>query len=860
MPRYALGLLLVCIGLATWTLLQPTDSASNIEGGPVEDISTSQASAAGTGPMEAASGADSDPLHASEQDIQRTESIGPLASDPSPEHSFRLRVIAASDQEPMQGAEVFLLPAPAEDPSRPAPGRDGILASAFDAVALGASGPFQSDADGFVQLPEPEDGTTFLARIEEKELYGSWQPASDARQSAQVIALYEDPPILIKVRDHAGQPVEGYPIALQTGGSTLRPYLYAISDAQGLAELHTPRLHMNQDVQQPFRLGSMIQGRLPEWGPLPFAELPREETLTAAAAASLTVHVRTPDGQPFLGLTEVNLAYRKKRPRTSWTRTLSIEDAGVVHFPLVAPETEMRITAKYLNGRNSQSRESFTTPGAGQEHVIELNAPSEEIAMALRLEDTEGNPLALGKTYVDWGAVSLESGKRERIAREAAETDEAGNLSILLLPTADLEQGYGEQDLVVHWTDPDLGLRWTGHAALGIAQADLELPFHSIEMEADPILAAGHVLDSEGRPIEGARIEIQEAGMDHGWASTYGRRVDSAADGSFVIQGEIPEASLEFKTYWDGYRVAPIGVDPGREDHLIQVKPREHVIEGMLLLPAFLEAHYVHFSDGEEDFTSTIEIHGGVAHFQVRTTGPAPGTLTLSGRPLGAMATLEKVAPVLPGQPSDPRLAPWDLRSEFGLAEVELRLGSETLQDFEVKAPLTSNGRTRSRSIEIYTEWGQRFLIPGTEGIRATVSHERIRPLEVELRPGKQVLQATTPMEIRFHLPPSLVLPEDMSLSLRGRRKQRHDLERSFYLELQQGEGIQTFQLEGAWTCSLRVRGTDDSRRQRSITVPLDLERGRELSFEVQDTGTRQVILVPVKQEALDQAIQKARQ
>ena len=122
MPRYALGLLLVCIGLATWTLLQPTDSASNIEGGPVEDISTSQASAAGTGPMEAASGADSDPLHASEQDIQRTESIGPLASDPSPEPSNR-RTPAQSIQP-----SVHRLRPPATIRSQPFPLEAAFLA------------------------------------------------------------------------------------------------------------------------------------------------------------------------------------------------------------------------------------------------------------------------------------------------------------------------------------------------------------------------------------------------------------------------------------------------------------------------------------------------------------------------------------------------------------------------------------------------------------------------------------------------------------------------------------------------------------------------------------------------------------
>jgi len=284
-----------------------------------------------------------------------------------------------------------------------------------------------------------------------------------------------------------------------------------------------------------------------------------------------------------------------------------------------------------------------------------------------------------------------------------------------------------------------------------------------------PVVAAGLVLDAEGRPFGDASIEAGRPGFepifdsqpDSPWADIPILRTRTDASGRFELEGTSPLPSIELRaTHADGVDAASITVDAG--SHAVRlVLARGGSIRGRVQLDAGVAARGLGIQalrSGETAGPSVLwTLDGGTVGHGGSSVGPdadlgfefrglLPGSYTLRAFLEHGWEPVFDVSAIVvrSGEATlDPRLDPMDLRGL--LRSFEIRVADETGQPVSIgmAAWVSKPGTSTARKVA-FTD--ARFFIlsaapsvdleVGATGFRTTRLSAVDGPREVILRMG----------------------------------------------------------------------------------------------------------------------------
>lgn len=841
MRRPLLGLLVfILLGLGVWVLMET----------PGEETTANHLTEVvleGTGPAQAVDVSSNPQAEASKKDaVERIVTQPVLAQEnPTQAGDFHLTIVNSDSLEPLTGAEVYLLKGLDRLRILDSDQRAPVQALPLELDREEDLGPFLSNADGTVSLPAPEDDHFIIARhgdavgVRAKTLEKDWAPG--------MMKVYPDPTLEVKGVDENGKPVANTTLALYSGGSTLYARLQAKTDASGIARFNAPRFHLRNRTYGTYYLGPLQYGSKPELGPFPFTSIPTDAEVVIQTKASLRVRLENEDGSPFLGKAEVSLQTRKTKPRTF--NSIPVEEgAGLVTAHGLEPGALFRVWAS-VNGSQTGPNLEQVAPEAGQEAEVILTMTGNPIALKVLCVDEEGIPMAKSKVRLVWWG---EGARRRHLRTASATTDADGFLEVTFQPPEKDRQDREYDSLSAELTHPDRKLSYSGKLEALEKLGSLGDQQLTMVFAKEPILAGGRVTDTEGNPIEGVTVHARQS--DSGWADHYGT-TKTDAEGKFLIQSEIPDSPAELNFYWMGQRRTLKPLDPGSMEHHQELKFTPFEVRGTLLLPDFAHNfHLLSFEQGGNPTRIDLDSQQGICDFVIPVSSDAPGRLVVLGSNRTEFGALEHVVPVLVGGEANPLLQPWDLRKTVGLAEVEVRIGSEIIESIRLERKVDNGGREVYESLLAYTEDGYRYMIPDGVSVEARLSGAELRVIHVTLHPGKQVIQALPATRGDFRLEGDGTLPPGFKLQLTGRRVERSQLERNFRKD-GDPDWEAKFQLPGLWNARLYMIYETGNGKTHKTNLRFGPDGSIDFPFEVPENSTSFEVALPFTSDIVEKAV-----
>ncbi|MGB0952031.1 MAG: carboxypeptidase-like regulatory domain-containing protein [Planctomycetota bacterium] len=841
-----LGLLvLVLLAMGVWVLMDtpeegevPETATEFVE----QDSTAAKAVDASNGPEDVA---------ATDASVERIETQPEVLDLPTTKAGdFHLVVVDSASLDAIAGAEVFLL-------------RDfdteglwffeenlPVVAAPLELAGENTLGPFFTDAKGAVWLPEPRTDDLIIARLEDS--IGFRTKHVDLGWVEGMMKIYPDPTLELRAVDSGGQPVEEIDLALFTGSSTIYPRLIAKTDAMGVARFFTPRLYLRNSTVSTYHLGSLHYGAQPEIGPFPFTGIPRDAEVVIETKGSFRIRLENEDGTPYLGGAVVTVQARKSKPRTKSSVLVEEGDSSAL-VQGVEPEIDFRIYGT-VERRQSAKRVEEVGPPAGQEQEVVLVFPGNPLTASFQCIDEEGQPFRDTDVRIVWWA---EGAKRDYQRTYSGKTDAEGLLTARFLPSNRNDRSHDQESFSATIQIPETDRTLKGKTEFIKSLGQGESPHFTMTFEPEPVFAGGRVTDTEDQPVEGVSVYARQS--NEGWPDDYGAD-KTDADGRFLIYSDFPESNAELTFNWNGQSQPPMPIDPGSLEHNLELQATPFEVRGTLLMPDFARGwHSLSFDQGGEPVRINLNQEQGIVEFVLPVPSDAPGRLVVGGRGRVEYGVLERVVPVLKGGEANPLLEPWDLRNTIGMAEVEVRIGSEPIDSFRLEVKIDNAGRESYKSLLAYTENGHRYMVPNGVSVDARLAGTDLTAMEVTLRPGKQVIQAIPATRGTFRLEGDGVLPDGYTLQLTGRRVESSRLERYFRRDgLPDWEA--KFQLPGAWKAQLMLVLEDADGRSHRARLKIGPDGTKDHPFEVPENSTSFEVGLPLSADVLEKAIETLRQ
>lgn len=519
----AAGLFVLGMGVLGW-LLGPAAS------GPEASAARPAAGARGTvraaPELAASSSASASPVGAGRSAVAPSQKPAAAVDDGAVEPPLadgqRVRVVRGRGEEPVAGALVTFGEAPvstaAEKLAREA------YEGPFDA-ALHVQKRYRADAEGRLRLPHVERYGYAWAEVD-----GEWgclllQPGRVEEESLLRLA----PDETLRVRVVSGPeraPVAGAEVGLRyetaPGDSTLLDV--ASTGPDGVARFEHFSQHTRYYWAHTERLCAVLHGLFAERPEVALdpLHLPQEVELALPPCTELEVRVMDADGAPVMGpaLVRVDLA-REGALEDLGLTVAAVAREGSIVFRQIGAGLDLVATARTLEAESAEpcAARSAGEPGRRAQAVVRLGAAQTVVSGRLLLPD--GTPAAERDARIAVGQNDLS--RRESFVR----TDAAGGFRF------PLDTSLEERALLV--LDARIALE---HGALG-ASAMLEGPVSGernlgdLWLAPEPLLAAGRVVDTSGRPIPGALVRASAAYSGGGFLPV--GRVYADAGGAFAI-------------------------------------------------------------------------------------------------------------------------------------------------------------------------------------------------------------------------------------------------------------------------------------------------------------------------------------
>lgn len=336
---------------------------------------------------------------------------------------------------------------------------------------------------------------------------------------------------------------------------------------------------------------------------------------------------------------------------------------GEVVFPYVGLGLQLH---RYLGGAGMSAEEMGPGPTqAGQEVVSTMSlAAQRQFSVQARILDPSGTPMA---------NATVDLNTREGNSW-VSNTDAEGRLLFCSqhyedAPTTMMVRASAARDGEAPcWCEP---------FALDV---DRPLDLGDLAMRSAAVVARGRVVH-QGRMPPGLQLHVQQFVNDD-WTSLGTHRVQLAEDDTFAVVRTVadPDPRLRLIANAPGFqRNEPMEFAPGRDDLVVELKQGTFVSARLQLDPAVV--WFVENSGLDLLFKSEAghhqyvrgELQNGEWVFDTNALPKGIYSIAVeSGTATDDLAHIDAVR-VMPGEPTDPRLQPWDLRSTIQLMTVRTR-------------------------------------------------------------------------------------------------------------------------------------------------------------------------------------------
>jgi hypothetical protein len=432
-----------------------------------------------------------------------------------------------------------------------------------------AAAPAELDGSDLVEaeVPAPEPTRSPF------ELDG--QPAARGQRVAGATA--PSPDLVVLVVDPSGAPVPGLTVHLAPLASDTSQ-VSGTTDPSGRIRLDGLRARLAEDGQR-WHLWHEVCFRRP----VPQLELTPERLQTEEVVSvqpwfgSIVIRVSEPDAVAAPDGTGVELTLLEERepgeqdrPGLQWPAETR---AGEARFPFVEPDLSWAARAWHLVADEGTT---VTGPGpaVGREALFAVRLGLDHPVFRFRAVDEGGRAFANVELVLEDDGFLTTRGRVHTDGSGFFRIDGArGGPSRLRW----LGRGAYLVRLELHGTEHLGRLEVPDDPGPGLVEAG------DVVLAANPLLAAGRVVDEAGRPVERAEVAAGSHGFDENvFMEGPGFSTATDAEGRFELHGRLPEETFPIRARADGARSEDVNIREGRTDVLLVLHGR-HGVSGQLV-------------------------------------------------------------------------------------------------------------------------------------------------------------------------------------------------------------------------------------------------------------------------------------
>lgn len=660
------------------------------------------------------------------------ETVDSLERD---KNMVRVEVLNAKSLEPVLGAQVFV-------------SADNLLVHSWQRQRYGKRPKLSEETlHNGEGVPTDSLGVAWIPKPSANSLVVVWNGAFAGRAAATgkddhfTILLHHDPPIEIVAKRMDGSPLTNTEVGLFSGSRSGSPKLTTTTDHQGRAVLLAPRLHFMKEPTGLYRIG--MTNLVPaEVKSVPFSQLPHTVEIVEEPSSFIRLQLQDPNGDPYLASGKVRVLL----DRGQYQRSIPIAPgSGELLLPPLPLGRTIRLFLDFEGAHfkdlelNLQSparagevvKEVVLVPMISHEYKIQVSRPND-------LDELPPKALVRLKH-------ASEDKQRESKAEMVLDKNGRGSVYLGISP-----KHLNEAMLI----EVDVRPASPGPYRFGFSKP-FQVPFLetvSIELDRPFPLVLGSVRDLEGHALEGASVGIYRRHSATRVSSTSYQKAETKHDGAYTIRSHnLPEQGV-VKVFYQGRKVASQEFDAGLSTYDFEVARNPFILKGTVTLPSTLHDGVTLRMD-QNGVETEVNLKAPVVgqSFRLELLSDEPGQLYLSRYPMGDFAILDDVQPSLPGQQGDQKLAHWDLRDALPLASVDVRIGARSIREYSIDrtgVDPRSWGRMSDtmyhaeNNLRVRTAEGNQFLLIDGNSTRVMLSGPELSPMEIELRPGHQIIQA----------------------------------------------------------------------------------------------------------------------
>ncbi len=787
-----------------------------------------------------------------EDTAPRAGVVNPHAEGPG---AVLVRLIDKESQQPVPGADLYVIDMTKQDPERL---ERALQSGQSDLTGLLAQHGlrYRSNEEGIVRIPPVKEQPLLLARTEESFAL-RWN--LELGQSEWLIELEKELIVRVRVVDRDGVPQAEVPVALRMIHERYTYDINSIKTAQdGVAVVRGINAYLDSLDQTGGELMvglGMILDSESSQDPdcqqtLDEDLLSRGETeLILPPTGSVRIRLLDQEDEPFLDEAFGML----QEQETGNSRTLGRNtnyhqaDQGFIDIPHVGLGLDLKCTVRFGNASFGEDLDFSGPTLAGEQVEIEMRRVVRPILVG-RVLDAQGEIMAETTLFT-----SLEHKRTNGTSSTGSslKTDAVGRFRYEL-ENADPPEGNTSRTLMVRHDSED-GVRHEGQIDLSASQEIGVTDVGDVQLIAPPLLAAGLVLGSDGKPLPHASVRLEKEhfyGQDPPrsyWNTTSNGYGSCNEEGVFSIQGASESGNFRLTVDGNGHSQKQVPIQVGQTGLEIRLEASA-VLTGRVLTDPEITPSHVQVRLREGNSTRTVGLQGEQGEFTFRLeTSPLNNATLLVTTSMGESLLEVEGLNLYPGQEFAPPAAnPIDLRGSLNLFQLLVQDSQGKALNAQVVLD-SSNGRNQ------YNERGGdfQFAVLATS-LTAEVTAQGHRPQTVDLIQAQTVVTLQDGIPIRLRLAQSISLPEN---GLLGVRLVRDVGEARFISGNRQGQERSTFDASG--NLDLKLGGPGKYRVQLRGTIEVDRRSSSTSTqsgqiLQVEDQSGLQVFNLEVDQLKVD--------
>ena len=634
---------------------------------------------------------------------KRKKLAGPDPNAPGPGTGWKVLVVEKGTGKPVPLAEVlFLDMAAVKD-----------RAALMKSIATGGLGKIESVMERFGRIFRADTrGVAWIPSLDERRNHGLPEsPILLAARKGRLFGLLppkdiQGPPLkveisprrelLVQVVDQGGNPLAGVPVGVGLAGDDFHnfPLREVTQGPKGIARFR--HLDFFSRMEIPSGRKGLVSLQVPMKKAVEkefdLRKLPRNPlVLTLPPTGRVEVYVQGPEGPISDGealVTLLAVPEEEDGPPTfsefqAQMAPLVPVKEGKALFPFVGLELTLQVSAVKIRKRQEgmmSHPETVKGPGPvapGQTVFFRLSLLRKEVLLTGRLLLPSGKPAA--RVSLRWTLETKNEGNSSS-SSSTLETDEKGRFRFTL---EDGKFHGGTRTLTLLLT------RGGGGKPLE-AKVDLSREFYpgendlgDVRLAGLPLLLAGKVVDPKGKPIQGARVLVQEKrtfdpeGKHFFWDPIPKLSTRTDKEGRFAVVGESQSSELmvsAVKFPW--VQAKWVHVSPGEEGLVLVLRKGGTVKASFLVEPGFplRKLQMGLYQSGEKPIRRGW-FSRKTRENLVSWTGLTPGTYDLKIFPMSPKDPLVEIPGILVEagkEARDPRLKEIDLRGKIQALDLEL--------------------------------------------------------------------------------------------------------------------------------------------------------------------------------------------